>query len=243
MSTALVVGASGTLGGAIARELGARGYSLALHCHTHVETCEALAAELKTGAGIARCFAADFTDSTAPAALAASMLREFPQIDAIVWASGIVRDAPVLTMKEEDLRAVLQIDLRAFFLTLKSFSRTFMKQKSGAVLALSSHAALAGRPGGTAYAMAHAGILALVKSAAREWGPLGIRVNALIPPFVPESGMGRAASPEFAAAAVTKRVLKNDVDGPAFLARFAADVLANPGISGQVLNADSRIAV
>src|SRR6185436_8242393 len=110
-------------------------------------------------------------------------------------------DAPLLSQKEEDLRTVLNVDLRAFFLVLKAFSRQFIKQKSGSVVALSSHAGVAGRTGGTAYAMAHSGMLALVKSTAREWGPLGVRVNAVLPPFVADSGMGRTASAEFAEAA------------------------------------------
>jgi NAD(P)-dependent dehydrogenase (short-subunit alcohol dehydrogenase family) len=106
---------------------------------------------------------------------------------------------------------------------------------------LSSHAAVAGRAGGAAYAMAHSGMLALIKSAAREWGGLGVRVNAVIPPFVPESGMGRQASPEFIAAAKVRRVLKSDSDGAAGVASFVAALLENPVISGHVLSVDSRI--
>jgi NAD(P)-dependent dehydrogenase (short-subunit alcohol dehydrogenase family) len=91
--------------------------------------------------------------------------------------------------------------------------------------------------------MAHSGLLALVKSTAREWGTLNVRVNAVIPPFVPDSGMGRGASPEFIAAARAKRALKSDTDGAVALAEFVCDVVVNPAISGQVLSADSRIAV
>ncbi|MCY3022457.1 MAG: SDR family NAD(P)-dependent oxidoreductase [Planctomycetota bacterium] len=240
---ALILGASGTLGGAIARELIARGCAAGLHYHAHKEPCEALAREAQAKGVKACCYAADFADPAAPGALATAFLKDFPTVDALVWAAGMVRDAPLLTLTEEDLRAVLDVDLKAFFLTLKALARQFIKQRTGAIVALSSHAALAGRAGGTAYAMAHSGLLALVKSAARELGPVGVRVNAVIPPFVPESGMGRTASPEFAAAARQKRVLKPDADGATALAMFVCDVLGNPAISGQVLSADSRIAV
>ena len=64
---------------------------------------------------------------------------------------------------------------------------------------------------------------------------------AVVPPFVPDSGMGRLASPEFIAAAKLKRVLKADFDAAGALAKFAVDVAQNPAISGQVLNCDSRI--
>ena len=238
---ALLLGASGTLGGAIARELLARGYALGLHYHAHKEPCEELAA-LGTAKGLrACCYASDLTADNAPGELAAAFLKDFGQVDGLVWAAGMVRDAPLATLPEDHLRAVLSLDLRAPFLILKAFSRQFVKQKSGSVVALSSHAALCGRAGGAAYAMAHSGLLALVKSAAREWGPLGVRVNAVIPPFVPESGMGRSASPEFIAAVKARRVLKAEADGAAALATFVADVLQNPALSGQVLAVDSRI--
>ena len=238
---ALICGASGTIGSAIAREFMARGGAVGLHYHTHREPCEVLCREA-AAKGLQACqYAADLSRPEAAAELAAATLKDFPRIDALVWATGIVRDAPLATLTEEDLRAVMGLNLRGFFLVLKAFSRQFIKQKSGSIAALSSHAALAGRAGGTAYAMAHSGLLALVKSAAREWGPLGVRVNAVVPPFVPESGMGRTASPEFVAAVQAKRVLKAEVDGASCLAKFVCDVLENPAISGQVLSADSRI--
>jgi len=241
MPNALVLGASGTLGGAIARELLARGYSVGLHFHLHREPCDALAAEA-SGKGLkATLYAADFSDAASPAALAAAYLNDFASLDALVWSAGIVRDGPVLTLKEADVLAVMNVDLRAFFLTLKAFSRQFIKQKSGSIVALSSHAAVAGRAGGAAYAMAHGGMLALVKSAAREWGSLGVRVNAVLPPFVPESAMGRTATPEFAAAAKARRVLKPETDGARSVALAVAAVLENAGVSGQVVSADSRI--
>ena len=244
--SALILGASGSLGGAIARELIARGCGVGLQFHTHREPCDVLAREAEAAGRVAKpphaaCYAADLSDPATAPVLAAAFLKDFQRVDALVWAAGIVRDAPLLTLPDDDLRAVLNVDLRAFFLVLKAFSRQFIKQKSGSVVALSSHAGLAGRAGGVAYAMAHSGLLSLVKSAAREWGPLGVRVNAVIPPFVPESGMGRTASPEFSAAALARRVLKGDTDGAAAQATFACDVLENPAVSGQVMSVDSRI--
>lgn len=241
MKTAIIVGASGTLGSAIARELFAHGFRVGLHYHTRKDACEKLAAELTASDRAAVCYAADFLDAAAPQALATAFIKDFQRIDALVWAAGIVKDAPLLTLKEDDLRAVLNVDLKAFFLLLKAFSRQFIKQKSGAVVALSSHAAVAGRAGGAAYAMAQSGMLSLVKSTAREWGGLGIRVNAVLPPFVAESAMGKAASPEFIDAVKAKRVLKVDPDGALACAQLVAAVVENAAISGQVLSADSRV--
>jgi 3-oxoacyl-[acyl-carrier protein] reductase len=239
---ALVIGASGTLGGAIARELIARGYATALHYRRNEAACRALSALADAKGLRTAVYAADFADGTACAALAAAVVKDFQRLDALVWAAGIMRDAPVISLEESALRETLNVNLRAPFLLLKALSRQFIKQKSGSVVVLSSRAALAGRAGGAAYAMAHGGLLALVKSAAREWGPLGVRVNAVLPPFVPDSGLGRQASPEFAAAAQAARTLKTDVDLVGSLASFTVNVLENPALSGQVCGADSRIS-
>jgi len=239
--TALILGASGTIGGRVARELIARGCSVGLHYHSHAEPCEQLVAYAAERGGVARVYQADFADPSATTALSAAFLKDFSMIGALVCCAGIVRDAPLLTLKEDDLRQVMNVNLRSVFLVLKSLSRQFMKQKSGAVVALSSHAGVSGRAGGSAYAMAHSGLQALVKSLAREWGAFNVRVNAVLPPFVADSTMGRNASPEFIAAVKAKRVIKRDTDGAGSVAACVAGLLDNQSISGQVLSADSRI--
>jgi len=98
----------------------------------------------------------------------------------------LVRDARVINQDEEDLRAVLAVHLTAPFLLAKAASRQFLRQKSGCFVLLSSHAGLRGRVGGAAYSMGQSGMLALTRSLAREWGPLGVRVNAVVPPFIPD---------------------------------------------------------
>jgi len=238
MPNALILGASGTLGGAIARELLARGYDCGLQYHQNKSACEAITYEGRKTI----CYAANFSDTAAVGALAMQYLKDFGSADVVVWAVGISRDAPLLTQSEADLRAVLDINLKACALLFKALARQFIKQKSGSVVVLSSHAAVAGRAGGCAYAMAESGLLALVKSAAREWGTLGVRVNAVLPPFVPESKMGSAASPEFAEAAKLRRVLKSESDGTKATVHAVLAALENPATSGQVITADSRIA-
>lgn len=240
-STALILGASGTLGGAITQELGCRGYSLGLHYNLQKELCENLASAAALKGIHARCFSSDFCDPKAPAALVSGFLKEFSRIDVLVCAAGIVRDGPVIALKEQDFRAVVNVNLRALFLVFKALSRQFIRQKSGSIVVLSSHAGVAGRAGGSAYAMAHSGALALVKSAAREWGPLGVRVNAVLPPFVSDSGMGRMASPGFASKVEARCVLKSQSNDIETFARLVGNVLENPRISGQVLSNDSRI--
>jgi len=238
MANALVLGASGTLGSAIARELLSRGYDCGLHFNQNKTACDAITLEgRKTIA-----YAANFRDAASVGTLVPQFLKDFGSADVVVWAAGISRDAPLLTQNEADLRAVLDVNLKACALLFKSLARQFIKQKSGRVVVLSSHAAVSGRAGGCAYAMAEAGLLALVKSAAREWGALGVNVNAVLPPFVPESKMGSAASPEFAEAAKLRRVLKTESDGTKATVLAVLAALENPAMSGQTITADSRVA-
>lgn len=238
--TALVLGASGTIGGAIARELGARGYALALQGFQHAENFPLQTS--MTPCPQVKQYLADFRNQDEIARFAQAFLLDFQRVDALIWAAGIVKDAPVLTQADADLREVLAVNLTAPFLLCKHLARQFIKQRGGSVIFISSHAGLNGRAGGAAYAMAQSGLLALAKSLAREWGPSGVRVNAIVPPFVPESAMGRAASPVFAAAVKKRNVLKADVPPAPVVARFTAELLQNPAASGQVFALDARIA-
>jgi 3-oxoacyl-[acyl-carrier protein] reductase len=232
--TALVVGASGTLGSAIAKALAAKGIALGLQAFQPPDKLPALPG--------ARVYSADLRQGEQIQKLAAGFLKDFGRLDALVWAAGVAREAPVLTLGEGDLREVLAVGLTAPFLLAKAVSRQLLKQKSGSFVALSSHAGLSGRAGGAAYAMAQSGLLALVKSLAREWGPLGIRVNAVVPPFVPDSELGRAATPEFVATVQRKSVYPSLADPAAAVGEFIADLIVNPTASGQTFVLDARIS-
>ncbi|MCW8130980.1 MAG: SDR family oxidoreductase [Planctomycetota bacterium] len=243
--TALVLGASGTIGGAVARALAAKGWALALQGFLHSENFPFQTATPPCPR--VHQYLTDFRDPDEIGRFAQAFLQDFGRLDALVWAAGIVKDAPVLTQKDADLREVLAVNLSAPFLLCKHLARQFVKQRAGSVVFVSSHAGLSGRAGGAAYAMAQSGLLALSKSLAREWGPSGVRVNAVVPPFVPESAMGRAASPDFAEAVRKKNVLKQNPATPPLpaetVAAFVAGLLENPGASGQTFTLDARIAV
>lgn len=233
--TALVIGASGYFGRAIARRLAEDGCQLGLHAWHHPERLPVLPQ--------AHSYTADLRCLDQIQTLAAGYLKDAGRLDVLVWAAGTTHEAPVASMSEDDLRKVLQLDLTAPFLVAKTFSRQFLKQKSGCVVILSSHAAVRGRTGGGAYAMAHSGLLALVRSLAREWGPLGIRVNAVLPPFSPDGGFGGKASPEFIERVKRQNVYAADAVLDQTVSRFVSNVIANPSISGQVLAADARISI
>lgn len=232
--TGLVLGASGTLGAAIAAALSGRGFRLALHAHQHPERCPSLEN--------AEVFTADFREADQIKDAAKKIVKALGRVDACVWSAGVVNDKIAAKLTPDEMREVLAVDLTAPFLWCKALARTFLKQRSGSVLLLSSHAAFSGRVGGAAYASAQSGLLALMKSLAREWGASGVRVNALVPPFVAESGMGRASSPAFAEAVQKRSLLKTDADPVAAVSRIACEILETETASGQVFVVDSRVA-
>jgi NAD(P)-dependent dehydrogenase (short-subunit alcohol dehydrogenase family) len=241
--SALVLGASGHIGGAIASELAKRGWRLGLHACLHPERCPA--APPGASAPPPLVYQADLRNLAEAEKLAADFLRDFGRLEALVWAAGLTRDAPAAVQPEAQLREVLALDLTAPFVLARAFVRQFLKQRAGAALFMASHAGLSGRAGGAAYAMAQSGLLALVRSLAREWGPSGLRVNALIPPFLPDSGLGRAVSPGCAAELSRRNVLKSQASSAETVkavASLAVEVLDNPSVSGQVLVSDGRIA-
>jgi 3-oxoacyl-[acyl-carrier protein] reductase len=236
---ALIFGASGFLGGALARECIRRACPVGLHGFNRLPACETLRAAA-TAAGVrADVFPADVLDATALTSVVTNFIQRYERLDTLVWSVGATCDAPLAALPLTDFRRIVDVQLKALFVALKAASRQFLRQRAGSVLVVSSHAARAGRAGGSAYAAAHAGVLALVKSAAREWGASGVRVNAVLPPFFDVSAIGGGASAAFAAHAAKKRVLRAAPDVDAF-ARFALDCALNPNLSGQALTADSR---
>jgi 3-oxoacyl-[acyl-carrier protein] reductase len=231
---AFIAGASGLYGRALTRVFHQAGYRLALHAHTRPDAW-AEAPELAIHA--------DFRDPEAIAGLGKRIQQELGRLDVYVHAAGAARDRLLAAQPAAEVRETLDLDLKAPMLLCKALGRLFLKQKSGCVIFLGSHAGQHGRAGGAAYAMAHAGLLAFTKSLAREWGPSGVRVNAVTPPFTPGAGLGRDASEKFIEHAERAAVLKN-LELETRLEQTAQFVLHLAGsltVSGQIVNADCRL--
>ncbi len=178
--TALVTGASGGIGGAIARALHAQGAAVVLS-GTRREALEALASELGERAHVA---VADLSDAAAADGLIAEAERLAGPLGILVNNAGLTRDMLALRLSDEDWRAVLDVDLAAPFRLARAALRGMVRRRTGRIIGISSIVGSTGNPGQANYAAAKAGLAAMSKSLAQEVGSRGITVNVVAPGFV-----------------------------------------------------------
>ncbi len=178
--TALVTGASGGIGAAIARTLHAQGATVALS-GTRADALDALAAEL--GERAHPC-PAELRDAAAPDALIAAAEAAAGPLDILVNNAGLTRDMLALRMKDEDWQAVLDVDLTAPFRLARAALKGMLRRRAGRIIAIGSIVGTTGNPGQANYAAAKAGLAGMTKALAQEVGARGITVNMVAPGFV-----------------------------------------------------------
>ena len=242
-NVALVTGGSRGIGRAVCLELARRGAAVAVNfaggrqaAEETVKLCRELGAE-------AEAFQADVSNPAACEELAAAVKNRFGRLDILVNNAGITRDGLLMTAKEEDVSAVLDTNLKGAYFCTKSAAKIMLRQKYGRIVCLSSVVGLRGNPGQTAYAASKAGVIGLVKAAAKELAGRDITVNAVAPGFI-ETDM-TAVLPEKAKAAMLGTIPKGRPGSPKEVARAVA-FFAGPEcayITGQVLCVDGGMAV
>jgi 3-oxoacyl-[acyl-carrier protein] reductase len=178
--TALVTGASGGIGAAIARALHGQGARVVLS-GTRREALDALAAELGDGSFVCP---ADLRDRAAPDALVAAAEAAAGPLAVLVNNAGLTRDMLALRMKDEDWDAVLEVDLAAPFRLARAALRGMVRRRAGRIIGISSIVGATGNPGQANYAAAKGGLVAMSKSMAQEVASRGITVNIVAPGFV-----------------------------------------------------------
>ncbi|HEX4261501.1 MAG TPA: 3-oxoacyl-[acyl-carrier-protein] reductase [Acetobacteraceae bacterium] len=178
--TALVTGASGGIGAAIARALHGQGARVVLS-GTRREALDALAAELGDGSFVCP---ADLRDRAAPDALMAAAEAAAGPLAVLVNNAGLTRDVLALRMKDEDWDAVLEVDLAAPFRLARAALRGMVRRRAGRIIGISSIVGATGNPGQANYAAAKGGLVAMSKSLAQEVASRGITVNIVAPGFV-----------------------------------------------------------
>lgn len=178
---ALVTGATGGLGGAIAKRLHAQGAHVALS-GTRAEKLEGLASELGEGAFVTPCNLSDGDAVDALPGQAAEALGG--SVDILVANAGITRDGLLMRMKQDDWDLVQKVNLEAYFRLSKACLRPMMKSRWGRIIGITSIVGVTGNPGQTNYAASKAGMIGFSKSLAQEVASRGITVNTIAPGFI-----------------------------------------------------------
>jgi 3-oxoacyl-[acyl-carrier protein] reductase len=177
---ALVTGASGGIGAAIARTLHAQGAQVTLS-GTRKDALDALAADLGSRAG---CLACDLADAAAIEALAKDAEAAMGGLDILVNNAGFTRDGLAVRMSDEDWNAVLNVNLSAGFRLSRAVLRGMMKRRFGRIINITSIVSQLGNPGQANYVAAKAGLTGMTKSLAAEVASRNITVNCIAPGFI-----------------------------------------------------------
>jgi len=177
--TALVTGASGGIGGAIARGLHAHGAKVVLSGRRR-EALDAVAGELGAAATVE---VAELAEADAPERLVKAV-EAAGGLDIVVNNAGLTRDSLALRLKDEDWQTVLDVDLSAGFRLIRAALRGMMRRRAGRIISISSIVAVTGNPGQANYAAAKAGMIGMTKALAAEVAGRGITVNCIAPGFI-----------------------------------------------------------
>ena len=178
--TALVTGASGGIGAAIAKTLHGQGAHVVLS-GTREAVLEALAAELGDRTSIA---AANLGDAESVDGLVGRAETVTGQLDILVANAGITKDGLLMRMKDEDWDQVLRINLESYFRLSRAAMRGMMKRRFGRIIGITSVVGVMGNPGQTNYAASKAGMIGFSKALAQEVATRGITVNCVAPGFI-----------------------------------------------------------
>ena len=179
--SALVTGASGGIGGAIAKALAAQGARVALS-GTRVEALEALKREIGGDHPITPC---NLSDGAAVDALVGQAEQALGgRLDILIANAGITRDGLLLRMKDADFEAVLKVNLESYFRLSRAALRTMMKNRWGRIIAITSVVGVTGNPGQANYAASKAGMIGFTKALAAEVASRNVTANTIAPGFI-----------------------------------------------------------
>jgi 3-oxoacyl-[acyl-carrier protein] reductase len=177
--TALVTGATGGIGGAVARSLAAQGAKVAIS-GTRREVLDQLAAELN-GAAVLPC---DLSDKEQVEALVPAAEAALGHLDILVANAGITKDNLFVQMRDEDWDAVLNVNLTATFRLSRAAVKGMMRRRFGRVIGITSVVGVTGNPGQSNYTAAKAGMIGMFKSIGKEYAKRNVTANCVAPGFI-----------------------------------------------------------
>jgi 3-oxoacyl-[acyl-carrier protein] reductase len=238
--TALVTGATGGIGEAIATALHAQGATVAITGRREAELTRV--AEALGGARVIVA-PADLSDPAAPAALVEKIETEAGGLDILVNNAGFTRDMLALRMGDADWAAVLEVDLTAPFRLARAALRGMMKKRHGRIVSIASIVGVTGNAGQANYAAAKAGLIGMSKSLAQEVATRGVTVNVVAPGFV-KTAMTDALN-DAQKTALLSRIPTQRMGTPEDIAAAVVYLASNEAawVTGQTLHVNGGMAM
>lgn len=236
---AIVTGSSRGIGKACALELAANGYDIAVTYAGNDVAANETVEEIKKLGVNAICYKFNVADKDACTKAVEDILKDFGHVDVLINNAGITRDGLFMRMTAENWEEVINTNLNSSFYMTNAIIRPMIKQRSGAIINMSSIVGVEGNAGQANYAAAKAGLIGFTKSLAKELGSRNIRVNAIAPGFI-QTDMTKGLDTEKVTEFVPlKRLgLPEDI---AKTARFLADEATY--ITGQVIGVDGGLII
>lgn len=183
--TSLITGASRGIGKGIAEVFAKNGSNIAFTFASSVEKAKAFEEELSAQYGVkVKGYQSDASDYNAAMALADQVVADFGSIDVLINNAGITRDTLLMRMSEEQWDEVINTNLKSTFNLTKACLKTFLKNRAGSIINMSSIVGLTGNAGQSNYAASKAGMIGFTKSMAKELGSRNVRCNAIAPGFI-----------------------------------------------------------
>jgi 3-oxoacyl-[acyl-carrier protein] reductase len=203
------------------------------------QAARTVADEISKNSGESMCYNADVKNPVEVNAMMKDIIERWGDVDVLINNAALTKDGIILRMPEEDWDSVVDTDLKGPFHCIRAVSDHMIKKRSGSIINVSSIVGLQGRAGQANYSSAKAGLIGLTKASAIELGSYNIKVNAVLPGYMP-TDMGADIS-----VTVRDRILKENTLGKASDSREVAEFIRHlslmNNVSGQVFNLDSRI--
>jgi 3-oxoacyl-[acyl-carrier protein] reductase len=230
---ALITGASGDLGSALARRLARDGAAVLLHANSRPEAVQALADEIRAAGGEAQCCIFDLTDGAAARSACEAMLKAGP-VQIIVNNAGVHDDAVFPGMRAAQWHRVIDVSLNGFFHVTQPLLLPMLRTRWGRILNITSVSALAGNRGQVNYAAAKGAVNSATKALSLEVASRGVTVNAIAPGIIASAMADKA----FDAAAIAQLVPAKRAGTPEEVAALASFLASDEAayISGQVIS-------
>ncbi len=237
--TALVTGATGAIGGEIARALHGQGATVAIS-GTRREALDALAGELKTRVYVLPC---DLADKDAVEALVPGAEEKMEKLDILVANAGVNRDNLFVQLRDEDWDQVIAVNLTATFRLTRAAVKTMMRRRFGRVIGISSVVGFTGNPGQGNYTASKAGMVGMMKSVAAEYAKRNVTANCIAPGIIASPMIDRLNEKQ--REAILARVPAGKLGTPRDVAAAAVYLASDEAqyVTGQTLHVNGGMAM